>query len=61
MKDRRDDARPRLKIVNDALEELFTHVYKHQVLDMSIVRAEWNEILNKHDINYNDLDRWSEL
>lgn len=62
MSNERDHARPLLKTVDNALEELLTLVfayindprneYKH-------LKIEWDEILDKYDINYNNKERWS--
>lgn len=62
MKERRDDARPRLKIVNEAIQELWEYMkdyLEEQYIDDH--KEYWDEILDKHDINYNDLNRWSEV
>ena len=61
MKDRRDDARPRLKTVNEALNELFEVACRCNIEDRSVLKSQWEEIIDKHDINYNDLNRWSEV
>lgn len=65
MKDRRDDARPRLKIVNDALNDLF-ELAKNKTTsfclsDEEVFKDAWEAIIDKHDLNYNDLNRWPEV
>jgi len=57
---KRDDARPKLKIVNDALAELYDLVmHDTEILSLGF-KKKWNDILNLYDINYNDLNRWEE-
>lgn len=60
MKEDRNDARPRLKVVNEALDELFEMMCRFNIEDRDRLKQLWDSILNKHDINYNDKNRWSD-
>jgi hypothetical protein len=54
-KESRDIARPKLKTVNDAIEELALLVNN----DTEDFREKWKAILDKYDINYNNTERWN--
>jgi chromatin remodeling complex protein RSC6 len=55
----REHARPRLKTVNDAIGELWDYIKDH-IDEQSLEehKKDWDDILDKHDINYNNLKRW---
>ncbi len=67
----RDTARPKLSTVNKALNELqdlSIEYFKHYFMETSCITAtnleedfkkKWNVILDKYDLNYNDLTRWN--
>ena len=63
MKDRRDAARPRLQTVNLALNELLETALSciESEKSQEYINERWEEILNKYDINYNNLNRCSEV
>jgi hypothetical protein len=54
-KESRDIARPKLKTVNDAIEELALLVNN----DTEDFHEKWKAILDKYDINYNNTERWN--
>ena len=55
----RNDARPLLKTVHEAIEEL--RALSLLSNDIEEFNKEWNAILDKYDINYNDLKRWDTI
>lgn len=54
----RDDARPRLKTVHQAIEELALLVNNETEILAIGFHEKWLSILNKYDINYEDTQRW---
>ncbi len=66
MSEERDYARPRLKTVHEAMEEIFNLFIEHSFCDDNWnsqfkvkLRENIDEILDKHDINYNNKTRWN--
>jgi hypothetical protein len=61
MTDRRDDARPRLEIVNKAIQEIVEKLWMHDDCKCTKCFSKMGieDILNKYDLNYNDTKRWS--
>jgi hypothetical protein len=55
---RRDDARPRLITVKQALDELYELVLQSTDIVKGDFHEQWKAIITKHDINYDDTKRW---